>query len=467
LKGTRPPTDRGPSAESALAAALDLALEAIGREDRLPQRIDPAAPGIDLALGPHGRSFDDVVTSLSAILAATPSSASPRFFSQLFAGRDPVATMAEMLAPVANTSMYTFKVAGPQVLVEREVLRHMLGHVGWPDGEGSFCPGGSLANLTAMLLARNEALPEARERGVQGCSPRIYTSAASHYSIRKSAGILGLGRAHVREVPCDRADRMDVAALERMLSEDGDRGHLPLVVVATSGPPVAGADDPVRGMAAVARERGVWLHVDGALGASALLSRHHRHLLDGMESADSLSWNPHKMMGVPLSCSVVLLRRSGLLTKHLNESADYLFQADGDPLNPGTRSIQCGRRNDALKLWAAWRHHGDAGYENRIDRVFDLAAFAARAIADDSELELVLPPESVNVCFRVRGRSSAAVCELLDAEAVLKIGHGIAAGRRAIRLVCLNPDLEERDIEGVLDEVKLAARRLPPAHGDE
>jgi glutamate/tyrosine decarboxylase-like PLP-dependent enzyme len=318
-----------------------------------------------------------------------------------------------------------------------------------------------------MLVARNQLLPEARERGVRGTPVGIYTSLASHYSIRKNAGILGLGRGCVREVRCDGADRMDPGALEQAMLDDRARGVLPLLVVATTGTTVAGAFDPVPALAEIAASHGAWLHVDGALGASALLSRGHRHLLDGLEDADSMTWNPHKMMGVPLSCSVVLLRQPGLLRRHLNESADYLFQADEDRLNPGTRSIQCGRRNDALKLWAAWRFHGDDGYRQRIDRLFALAQHAARLVSDDPDLELILPPESVNVCFQVRGRDSAAVCDLLDAESRLLISHGIAAGHRAIRLVCLNPGLDERGLEAVLDEIKSTALRLPAVSHDE
>jgi glutamate/tyrosine decarboxylase-like PLP-dependent enzyme len=311
-----------------------------------------------------------------------------------------------------------------------------------------------------MLIARNEAISGARERGLAGERLTVYTSADGHYSIRKAAGILGIGRDNVRAVATDDKGRVEAAALERVLDEDLRRGDRPIMINATAGTTVLGSFDPIAEIAEIARAHGIWLNIDGALGGSVVLSRRHRHLVAGAELADSYVWNAHKMMGVPLPCSALLLAREGLLESHLSESADYLFQSEADELNPGKRSLQCGRRNDALKLWAAWQLHGDRGYEERIDRMFELAAYLAGRIDADPDLDLVMWPASINVCFEVAGRSSAAICERLDQEGRLLVGHGQAAGRRAIRLVCVNPDLEERDLDAALDEIKRAAAEL-------
>ena len=451
---------RSDGAEDALDAAMRLARAMIARERSLPSEVPTELPA-ELRLGPAERPFEEVVSALDQVLAMTPSSASPRFFNQLFAGRAPAALMAEMLVPLTNTSMYTLKVAGVQVLVEREVLSRMGAAVGFPDGEGMFSAGGSLSNMTAMLVARNEAIRDVRENGLAGDRLRVYTSELGHYSTIKNAGMLGIGRANVRQVPADGSGRMRVDLLDRFVAEDVRGGVVPVMINATAGTTVLGSFDPIRRIAEVAAEHGVWLHVDGALGASVLLSKHHRELMDGLELADSLTWNAHKMMCVPLICSAILLRRGGLLARHIGEQADYVFQSHEDELNPGTRSIQCGRRNDALKLWTAWLQHGDSGFEARIDRLFALARHAASVIESDPELELVIEPESVNVCFEVVNRSSDEICDRLDREGRLKIGHGVANGRRAIRLVCLDPDLDEERIEAVLDEIKAVAVHLP------
>jgi glutamate/tyrosine decarboxylase-like PLP-dependent enzyme len=256
---------------------------------------------------------------------------------------------------------------------------------------------------------------------------------------------------------------MQVARLKELIAGDLANDLVPVVIVATAGTTVAGAFDPIREIAEVAAQHGIWLHVDGAFGGSVLLSGEHRHLLDGSELSDSFTWNPHKMMGVPLPCSAVLLRQKGLLNKNLSETAEYLFQEDDDELNPGTRSIQCGRRNNALKLWAAWQLHGDDGYEARVHRQFWLAHRATEMIQADPELQLSIEPQSVNVCFEVKGKSSAAICHYLDVEARLKVGHGVVNGRSALRLVCVNPDLTEADLRLALDEIKAVAAKLPPA----
>ena len=445
--------------QAGLDAVQRVARTILESEHELPPRPRSGlAP--ELCLGVEGRPFEDVIGALTRVLADTPSSASPRFVNQLFGGREPAAVVAEMLTPITNTSMYTFKVAGPQVLIENEVIARMAKFAGFLEGEGTLCPGGSLSNLAAMVMARNRAVAGCRDSGLTGERLTVYTSEAGHYSIRKNAGILGIGRNNVRDVPTDAAGRMRVESLRTMVAEDLERGALPVMINATAGTTVLGAYDDIGLMAEVAGEHGIWLHVDGALGASVLLCDRHRRLMDGVESADSLTWNAHKMMGVPLPCSVLLVRRRGTLTEDFSERAGYLFQSPDDELDPGTRSIQCGRRNDALKLWAAWLHLGDAGFDRRIARFFELAQYAAEAVAADHELELVTAPQSVTVCFTVRDGSSSAICERLDREARLKIGFGEAAGRQAIRLVCIDPDLDEKRIDAILAEIKAVAAEL-------
>ncbi|MFG0275709.1 MAG: pyridoxal phosphate-dependent decarboxylase family protein, partial [Phycisphaerales bacterium] len=275
--------------EDAVRRAAELALEHIRSEETTPVRPyrapDAAYDDLDIAICADGLPFDDVVEKLRRLLAETPTTSSKRFFNQLFAGRDAVATMADMLVAVANISMYTWKVAGPQILVEREVIERLAGYVGFERGEGMFCPGGSLSNMVAMIVARNEAIADAREHGLPGDRLMVYSSAESHYSIMKAAGMVGVGRANVRKIACDREGRMDPAALDRAIRDDLRSGARPVFINATAGTTVEGAFDPIREIAAVAREHGVWLHVDGAYGGAVLLSRKRRHLLDGCELA--------------------------------------------------------------------------------------------------------------------------------------------------------------------------------------
>lgn len=459
---TGPTAVRQDALGATLTAAVRLALDAMAREGDPadPATCDPQAlrMRLGLRLGPQGTDDRTVWTALGEVLAATPMTSSWRFVNQLFGGREPMALAAELLAAITNVSMYTFKAAGAQVLVEQELIRHMADKLGMPGAEGSFVPGGSLGNLVALLLARDAALPAVRDEGAVGQKVAVYASSESHYSVPKAMTMLGLGRRAVRTVECDASGRLRADRLRQQIAADVARGILPVAVVATAGTTVRGAFDPLRELAAVARDCGAWLHVDAALGGTLALSPAHRHLLDGVEAADSVSWNPHKMMGVPLQSSLLLVRRPGALAASLDQSADYLFQTHQDEFDPGHRSIQCGRRNDALKLWAAWLHRGDDGWAARIDRQMALARYAAERIARDPALELVEPPPSVNVCFTVRGIDSAAVCDRLYRSGRLSIGHGQAGERRVIRLVCVNPELGERGIDRILDEVRNVVR---------
>jgi glutamate/tyrosine decarboxylase-like PLP-dependent enzyme len=420
------------------------------------------AARLELDLAGPARTLAEVTEELVTLAGLTPRTTTTSFFNQLFAGRDEAAVLGEILAAVQNVSMYTYKAAGPHILLEQALLDHLAGKVGLTGADGSFQAGGSLSNLVAFLVARDEAFPSWREEGPPLERPALYASAECHYSVPKAATVLGLGRSSLRRIPVDGRGRLDVDRLARRLAEDRTAGDHPFLVVATAGTTVRGAFDPLREIAVLCREEGLWLHLDGAFGASVALSPRRRALLDGVEQVDSLTWDLHKMMGVPLPCSILLVRRPGLLQKALEETASYLFQADEDRVNPGLRNIHCGRRNDALKLWAAWRHHGDAGMAERVERLFALTGHAVRRIQAHSRLHLVEPPACINVCFEAEGADSAAICELLDREGTAKMGWGWVRGRAALRLVCANPSTDEADLDRLLEAVVEAAGRLAP-----
>jgi glutamate/tyrosine decarboxylase-like PLP-dependent enzyme len=447
-----------------LRKTFDLAQRLIESETREPvtRYRSPAelTADLDLSLRREGESLDEVFRQLGLILDATPKTASRRFFNQLFAGRDPAATAAEMLTPLLNTSMYTFKIAGPHALIELELTRHMVRKVDYPSGEGVFTPGGSMSNLVAMVVARNEVAPRFRNEGHAVGTLTAYTSDQAHYSIVKNAGMIGTGRTNVRRIASDSRGRMRPEALREAIRLDLTADRVPYIVVATAGTTVLGAFDPIEDIAEIASEFGIWFHIDGALGGSVLLCEGHREALRGSERSDSFSWNPHKLMGVPLLCSAILVRQPGLLCTHFKEAASYLFQSGEEDFDLGTRSMQCGRRNDALKLWAAWKHHGDDGFGRRIGRLYDLARYAADIVETDPTLVLTKEPESVIVCFEVEGRPSNEICDVLRRQGSMLVGYGIVDGRCVIRLAVANPDLTADDIDLFFREVRAAAAAI-------
>lgn len=427
------------------------------RPPRSPERLRER---LDLALSEEGDGFAAMADALADILAVTPSTSSSQFFNQLFAGRDGAALIGEIVASVLNNSMYTYKVAGVHVLIELLLVQRMGRMMGFEDAEGTFTPGGSLSNLCALVVARGEAVPHMRDDGADGRALRLYSSAEGHYSVAKAAAMLGLGRNNVVKIPVDDRGRMIPEALEAAIIADKAEGRVPVMINATAGTTVLGAYDPVDAIADVAERQGVWLHVDAAYGGSMVFHPDFADKLTGMGRADSITWDAHKMMGVPLTCSVILVRQRGLLTKHFTENADYLFQEDQDHYNPGTRSIQCGRRNDALKLWTAWKTHGDAGFRRRVETLRDLTLHAAQWVASHPDLTVVRDPESLNLCFTVQDVDPPTLCRLLNFEGRAMVGFANVQGESVVRVVFLNPEVTTADVDAFFESVVTVAERL-------
>jgi glutamate/tyrosine decarboxylase-like PLP-dependent enzyme len=456
-----------PDMDSVLAEILSIAEELLQTEKASPRTpkipAEEMAHEFDVSLPVTGKSQAEVLDLLGQLVRLTPKTSSRRFFNQLFAGRAPMATTGEMIASLLNSSMYTYKVGGPNILLEWELLQRMCSFAGFNNGDGTFLPGGSLANLVGMVLGRNRALPGYREKGAQGKRLTMYISANGHYSVRKNAGLIGIGRENCIGVAVDEQGRMDPAALQRQIEQDLKEGALPAVVIATSGTTVRGSFDSIHDLADICQKFDLWLHVDGAVGGTLLLHPQYREQLAGIERADSLTWDAHKMMGVPLTCSALLVRDPEILFDSFKEVAEYLFQSDSDHLNPGNRSIQCGRRNDALKLWAAWQRLGDEGWAQRIEKQMSLSRYAAKRISQHSELELCEQPTFITVGFYVPGKSSEEICEQLHVSGEAVIGYGDYGDRQAIRLVTMNPEVSETEIDALLDAVVATAANLPTA----
>ena len=272
--------------------------------------------------------------------------------------------------------------------------------------------------------------------------------------------MLGMGRKHLVRVPVDERGRMRVDALVDAVRGDLDAGHEPVMVNATAGTTVLGAFDPLDALADVCERFDMWLHVDGAYGGSAVLDPGQAHLLEGCAHADSISWDAHKLMGAPLSCSVVLVREKGLLARSLDEDASYLFQGDEAELDPGTRSVQCGRRNDALKLWTLWQAVGSEGFAARLAGLRRMALVAADLVRGTEGLELVREPEFLNVCFRVEGVCAKELCAELTRRGLAMVGYALVDDDAVVRLVVANPATDEADLERLFGQVREVAKDM-------
>ena len=284
-------------------------------------------------------------------------------------------------------------------LVEEQAVRWVAEFIGFPCAEGVFTSGGMTSNLTAMLAARERAIPGSRIDGVGGHRTAVYCSEEAHHSVVRAVEAAGLGRRSMRLLPLDERRRLRADDLDAAIRRDIDAGAVPVCAVATAGTTLTGAVDPIGAMADVCAEHGVWLHVDGAYGLPAAATDSARPLYAGIDRVDSATIDAHKWLGVQKSCSVVLLRSRGALEAAFGHEERYMLH-DADTPNPVDRTLEYSRPFRSLKLWLAFRVHGAAQMRTWIERTLSHARLLADLVRDAPDLELLHEPTLSTVCFR-------------------------------------------------------------------
>lgn len=366
-----------------------------------PEKIKQLVPEITS----EGVSSEKLLAELKTILNQSVKTIHPLFLNQLFGGLDEAAWAGEVASALLNPTMATFEVAPVLSVIEKRVVNELLDMLGFERGEGIMVTGGSNSNLLAMLCARTEYSPSIRLTGFGHNRFRVYVSAEAHYSFDKAANITGIGTQNLVQVPSNDKGEMIPEELERILSNDLKEGYVPIMVGATFGTTVMGAFDPIVKIAKICEAYKVWLHVDAAWGGGALFTKKHKHLLKGIQLADSVAFDAHKTMGTPLITSFFLTKHPGILRNtNRGGGSEYLFhEYDNSEWDTGTYSLQCGRRADILKFWLLWRAHGTEGLIKRTEHLFDLAQFAAAEIAANPRFKLI-HANYLNVCFQVHAR---------------------------------------------------------------
>lgn len=402
---------------------------------------------LDITLSDQPTNAAQFEAVLEQLILQTPRTATKLFFNQLFGGRQSKATLGDLLAVLLNNSMYTYKVAGPQVGIEKEILHKISYLIGYgKDSDGTFAPGGSMTNFMAMLMARDARKANVRQEGITQ-KMTLYTSEESHYSIPKNAAFIGIGREQVRYIPTDSQGKMIVSKLREIVEQDSRQGFIPFFVNATAGTTVLGAFDPIEPIAEICQEHQLWLHVDGAYCGGVIFSKKYRHLVNGLELTDSFSINAHKMLGTPLSCSIIVTKHKKHLYNSFSNDAAYLYQTDGDDYNLGKTSIQCGRRNDALKFWTLWKSVGTRGLETMVNKQFTLADQARAYIKNHPDYTLHSYDDSISVCFNYKNIPAQHLCTALYEKGTVLVGFGNFKELEFVRLVTINSSLEAEDIE--------------------
>ncbi|MFJ2114073.1 MULTISPECIES: pyridoxal phosphate-dependent decarboxylase family protein [unclassified Streptomyces] len=382
----------------------------------------------------------------------------PRYLAHLNCPVVIPAVLGEAVLSAVNSSLDTWDQSAGGTLIERKLIDWTTGRIGLgAAADGVFTSGGTQSNLQALLLAREEA------KTAEPAKLRVFASACSHFSVQKSATLLGLGPEAVVSVPCDRDRRMRTVALAAELERCRREGLIPMAVVATAGTTDFGSIDPLPEIAALCAQYDTWMHVDAAYGCGLLTSRTRRSLLDGIEHADSVTVDYHKSFFQPVSSSAVLVR-DGATLRHATYHADYLNPRrtvqERIP-NQVDKSLQTTRRFDALKLWMTLRVMGADGVGELFDEVCDLAAEGWRVLAADPRYDVVVEPSLSTLVFRYLPERVTRPTEIDRAnlharKALFASGEAVVAGtsvdgRQYLKFTLLNPETTVRDITAVLD----------------
>ena len=338
----------------------------------------------------------EVLAEAAEVLDESVSPARPLYLAYVGSTGLEVGVLAAAMAATYDVNLAT--TARTSDLLERQALEWIAEFVGYPHAEGAFTGGGMISNLTALLAAREAALPGCRDRGFDGRRGALYCSEETHHSVVRAAEAAGFGRVAVRRLPLDEHRRMRAADVAAAMAADRERGIEPVCVIANGGTTLTGAVDPIRPLGELCRAERVWLHVDGAYGLPAAATDSAAPLFDGLELADSLTIDAHKWLGIQKSCSLLLVGRRGALEATYGHEESYIRREEVP--NAVERTLEYSRPLNSLKPWLAFRIHGAASIRGWIEHTLVLARDFTERIRAEPGFELLHEPQLSTICFR-------------------------------------------------------------------
>ena len=416
--------------------------------------------------GLMGESLADFVTRY---LSLTTRLHHPGYLAHQVAVPHHAGALAALIDGFTNNAMAIYEMGPGAAGIEYFIINWLLERVGWRPspipgeenedqayGGGVLTHGGSLANLTALIAARSRLAPTAWQDGNPG-DLAILAPPGCHYSITRAAGILGLGSRAVYPVDVDADGVIIPDRLPASLNRIGREGRRPMALVANACSTAVGLYDPLREIGECCQERDLWLHIDGAHGASALLSETHRARLQGVELADSLVWDAHKLMRTPTLCAAVLVRDHRFLDDAFQQEASYLFHEKEQPgFDFIHRTVECTKAGLGLKLFAVLAALGERGLARYIDHQFAVTREAYAYIRHLSDFECAVEPQANILCFRTLGDDGEQLRlrDRLTAEGEFYLSTTSFNRKRYLRLVVMHPDTALDDIRRLISEVR-------------
>jgi L-2,4-diaminobutyrate decarboxylase len=368
------------------------------QEDKRWQQALPLTPSLDLS-GLLQRLSEDILPGNLGIHH-------PHNLGHQVATPLPAAALCDLVAALTNQAMAVYETGPSATMLERQVVRWLSSLIGWQNEQvnGVLTSGGAQANLTALLAARQHAQSGTWQHGVSGQKRmRIIASEHSHYSVSRAAGIMGLGTDAVIKIATDDQGRMLLPEIMSAHQQCIERQEIVIAIVANAACTPTGSVDPLQAIGEYCQSQQLWLHIDGAHGASALLSKQHHSKLSGIELADSVVWDGHKLLYMPAAVSAVLFKSPADSYLAFAQDASYLFEGNNHEIetyNVSYRALECTKRMMALKLWAAFSLYGVEGLATLVDEAFSKAQLFAAMLEQHAEFELLMRPQTNIVCFR-------------------------------------------------------------------
>ena len=383
----------------------------------------------------------------------------PRFFAFVPGPNNFVSAMGDALASGLNVFNGTWFGGSAATAVELAIIRWFCLICGMPATAGGlFVSGGSMANLTGLVAARHALLKDRVSEAT------IYFSDQTHSAVERALRVIGFLPDQFRKISSDQHFRLPLDAVRSAIAKDRARNLKPFCIVANAGTTNTGAVDALPELADLAAAEKLWLHVDGAFGAAAVLSDRGRSALRGLDRADSISLDPHKWLFQSFECGCVLVKDVSILKSAFQIKPDYLrdVHRETEEFNPCDYGVQLSRSFRALKVWLSLQTFGLSAFRQAISRGFELAELAESELRGRDGWEILSPAQMATVCFRFDSDDRVQT-ELVDA--MLRDGYALITsttlkGATALRLCTINPRTTEDDIVGTVDRLDRFARKL-------
>lgn len=418
---------------------------------------------------PHeGRDLEAVVRELNEDIMSYGNNCSHRrFFGFIPGNTSPLSWLGDIITSAWNRHAGSAANQPAVWETEQSLIKWLSEKAGFPETAGGiFVSGGSMANLTAMTAARDSILAE--EEWPVGTA---YVSEQTHSSVAKGLRIAGIGNKRIRSIPVNSDFRMDTSALRRAVAEDVKNGYRPFLAVATAGTTNTGSIDPFDEIRSICDEYGMWMHVDGAFGASALLSEKYSCRLNGLEKADSLSWDAHKWLFQTFGCGIVLVRDKATLLSSFSVHPEYLkdFESDETLINPWDLGIELTRPARVVKLWLTLQVMGTDAVSDAVSHGIEAAEWAESAIKNDPLTEIIAPARLAIVNFRYRPAGfteeqtaalNSAIAEKITSSGYAGIYTTELNGIKVLRMCTLHPDITKEEIEKTVKMMSDCCREL-------